>query len=423
MQSLIIKGPTKLQGIIKASGAKNAALPIISAALLADGKTVLRNIPDIRDIKNLIKIIEGLGVKTNFSDNILEIDTTGLKSYKPDRKLVKNLRASVILMGSLLARFKRVEIAQPGGCFIGARPIDVHLVGFKRLGAEIKQVEDIYHITANKLRGTEVVAKLSVTGTENIIQLAVFSEGETTIKLAAIEPHVVDFTNFLKKMGAKIEGVGTHTLKITGVKKLTPIEYEIIPDAIEAGTFAIAGISSRGELAVENFIASENDMLLEKFKEIGANFILEKNRLIVKPSGRLKPTKIKTEVYPGFPTDLQAPFSILMTQAEGRSEIFETIFEGRLNYLHELSKMGASATVVNPHQATISGPTPLYGSHISGLDLRAGATLIMASVIATGNSEINGAEVIDRGYEDIVGKLTSVGAKIERRDEKIDISA
>ncbi|MCL5093964.1 MAG: UDP-N-acetylglucosamine 1-carboxyvinyltransferase [Patescibacteria group bacterium] len=419
MESFVIKGPAKLEGEVKVSGSKNAALPMVAASLLAEGKTVLKNVPDIRDIRNLVKILEGLGSKTNFKDNVLTLDNTNIKSCRPDFKLVCNLRASIMLIGSLLARLGKVEISKPGGCFIGSRPIDIHLKGFETLGAKIDQRGEIYNITVDKLKGAKITLRIvSVTATENILQTAVLAEGETEIRLAAIEPHVVDFCNFLNKMGAKIEGIGTHNLKVTGVKKLKPVEYTIIPDQIEAGTFAIAGIASKGEIVVNGFIEDHHESFLNKLEEIGANFNLENDRIAIKPSRVLKPVNIQTEIYPGFPTDLQAPFSILQTQAEGTSEIFETIFEGRLNYLHELSKMGASVVIKNPHQASIVGPTPLYGTHISSLDLRAGATLIIASIIALGTSEINGAEIIDRGYENIVGKLTSLGADIEREVEE-----
>jgi len=416
MTTFIINGPIKLEGEITASGSKNAALPIIAATVLAKGKTILTNVPDIKDIRNLLAILEGIGSKVNFEDNTLEIDNSDLKSSEPNPKLVKNLRASIVLMGSLLARFGKVKLPQPGGCLIGARPIDVHLEGLKSLGAKVNYDNEVYSLEAEKLRGTEIrFSQISVTGTENVLEAAVLAEGTTKLRLCAIEPHVVDFCNFLNKMGAKISGIGTHFLEVEGVKELHPVEYDIIPDQIEAATFAIAGIVSRGNLKVNNFIPELNDIVLEKFKEMGVNFTLDEKSITIKTSSSLKPLKIKTEVYPGFPTDLQAPFSILLTQAEGTSEIFETIFEGRLSYLHELSKMGASAIIHNPHQAMITGPTPLYGTHISSLDLRAGATLIIASLIAQGTSEINGADVIDRGYEKIVEKLNAVGANIKRK--------
>lgn len=420
MQSFIIKGPTKLKGTISASGSKNAALPIIAASILASGITTLKNVPDIVDIRNLLKILEGLGAKYTFENNIVKIDTTNISSYKPDPLLVKHLRASIVLMGSLLARFGKVEIPTPGGCFIGPRPIDVHLAGFEALGATIKINGDEYSLEAQHLKGCRfTLREMSVTATENILQAAVLAEGETELRLTATEPHVTDFCNFLVKMGAKIEGIGTNFLIIVGVKELKSVEYEIIPDQIEAGTFAILGAVGNGELTVKNFVSEHHDILLNEFSEMGVNFTLGKDQITVKQSGRLKPVNIKTQVYPGFPTDLQAPFSILLTQADGKSEIFETLFEGRLNYLHELNKMGASTVISNPHQAKITGPTtPLHGTHISGLDLRAGATLIIASMIAEGTSEINGAEVIDRGYENIVEKLTSIGAKIERKEEE-----
>lgn len=419
MQSFIIKGPTKLKGTISASGSKNAALPIIAASILASGVTTLKNVPDIVDIRNLLKILEGLGAKYTFENNIVKIDTTKINSYKPAPLLVKHLRASIVLMGSLLARFGKVEIPTPGGCFIGPRPIDVHLAGFEALGAKIEINGDEYSLEAPHLKGCVfTLREMSVTATENILQAAVLAEGETELRLTATEPHVTDFCNFLVKMGAKIEGIGTNFLKIVGVKELKSVEYEIIPDQIEAGTFAILGAVGDGELTVKNFIPEHHDILLNKFSEMGVNFTLGKDQITVKQSGKLKPVNIKTQVYPGFPTDLQAPFSILLTQADGKSEIFETLFEGRLNYLHELNKMGASAVISNPHQAKITGPTtPLHGTQISGLDLRAGATLIIASMIAEGTSEINGAEVIDRGYENIVEKLTGIGADITRKEQ------
>lgn len=420
MQSFIIKGPTKLKGTISASGSKNAALPIIAASILASGVTTLKNVPNIVDIQNLLKILKGLGARTNFENNVLTIDTKDINSYIPDKKLVKNLRASVLLMGSILARFGKVEIPTPGGCFIGPRPIDVHLAGFEALGAMIEINGDEYSLEASHLKGCRfTLREMSVTATENILQAAVLAEGETELRLTATEPHVTDFCNFLVKMGAKIEGIGTNFLIIVGVKELKSVEYEIIPDQIEAGTFAILGAVGNGELTVKNFVSEHHDILLNKFSEMGVNFTLGKDQITVKQSGGLKPVNIKTQVYPGFPTDLQAPFSILLTQADGKSEIFETLFEGRLNYLHELNKMGASTVISNPHQAKITGSTtPLHGTHISGLDLRAGATLIIASMIAEGTSEINGAEVIDRGYENIVEKLTAIGAKIERKEEE-----
>lgn len=419
MQSFIIKGPTKLEGTINTSGSKNAALPIIAATILAEGKTTLKNVPDIVDIRNLLEILKGLGAEYTFESNVVKIDTSNVDSHKPDEELVKHLRASIMLMGSLLARFKKVEIAQPGGCFIGSRPVDIHLDGFEALGANVGRKNGTYILEATRLKGASIKLRMiSVTATENILESAVLAEGETEIRMAAIEPHVTDFCNFLVKMGAKIEGIGTHYLKIKGVKELKPVEHTIIPDQIEAGTFAIAGAVGKGVLTVNNFVKEHHDMLLAKFDDMGVTYELTDNSITLKPNKSLKAVDIKTEVYPGFPTDLQAPFSILLSQADGTSKIFETIFEGRLNYLHELNKMGASATTINPHQAIVKGPTHLHGTHISSLDLRAGATLIIAATIADGTSEINGAEIIDRGYENIVEKLTSIGASIERKEEE-----
>jgi len=297
MQSFIIKGPAKLEGEVKVSGSKNAALPMITALLLADGKSTLKNVPDIKDIRNLIEIVRGLGCKVAFEDNTLTIDTTGLKSYKPNPKLVRNLRASIVLMGSLLARFGKVEMPKPGGCFIGSRPIDVHLKALKQLGAKVIQEEEIYRIECPKLIGNKItLGIISVTGTENILEAAVLADGETEIRLAAIEPHVVDFCSLLKEMGAKIEGIGTHNLRIKGVEKLNPVEYTVIPDQIEAGTFAIAGIASRGQLTVHDFLPEHHESFLNKLDEMGASYKLEDNRFITKASKSLRAANVKTEI-------------------------------------------------------------------------------------------------------------------------------
>jgi UDP-N-acetylglucosamine 1-carboxyvinyltransferase len=418
MSKLIINGPCKLSGEFTVSGSKNASLPIICATLLADGVFKITNIPEISDIKNLLDIISKIGGKYTLENNTLTIDTDGINSFEPDPKKVRNIRASILLLGPLLSRFKEVKIAYPGGCFIGARPVETHIRALCDLGAEILECQDSYHLRCKKLKGSKLILnEISVTGTENAIMAAVLASGETEIRLAACEPHIEDLCNFLNKMGAKISGIGTHNIKIIGVTKLKAVEYSVIPDQIEAGTIAIAAAASRGDLVIHGYVQDHQDILTKKFEEIGVNFqILDNNSIHIMPTHNFHPTKIRTDIYPGFPTDLQAPISILLTQASGNSEVYETLFEGRLNYINELNKMGANGIIKSAHEAIITGPTPLFGTDIISLDLRAGATLIIAAFIASGESTINQAEIIDRGYEKIDERLNAVGANIKRID-------
>jgi UDP-N-acetylglucosamine 1-carboxyvinyltransferase len=416
MSKLVINGPCKLSGEFTVSGSKNASLPIICATLLASGIFKITNIPEISDIKNLLEIISKIGGKYTLENNTLTIDTGGINSFEPDPKKVRNIRASILLLGPLLSRFKEVKIAYPGGCFIGARPVETHIRALSDLGAEIVECQDSYHLRCEELKGTKIILnEISVTGTENAIMAAVLANGETEIRLAACEPHVEDLCNFLNKMGAKISGIGTHNIKIVGVSKLKAIEYSVIPDQIEAGTIAIAAAASRGDLIIRGYIQDHQDILTKKFEEIGVNYkLLNNNSIHIKPTHNFRPTKIRTDIYPGFPTDLQAPISILLTQASGNSEVYETLFEGRLNYINELNKMGANGIIKSAHEAIITGPTPLFGTDIVSLDLRAGATLIIAAFIASGESTINQAEIIDRGYEKIDERLNAIGANIKR---------
>ena len=415
MEKLIITGPCQLNGEITVSGSKNAALPILAATLLAGGKYKITNVPMITDIDHLLLILESLGAKFTFKNNTCEIDTTNVTSFEPNAKMVRNIRASILLLGPLLSRFKEVKMAFPGGCFIGARPINTTLSGFEALGAKIHE-NDLYHLTSKGLVGTKIILnEPSVTGTENLVMAAVLAKGTTEIRLAAAEPHVVDLCNFLVKMGAKISGIGTSTLKIIGVQDLKPANYSLIYDQIEAGTFALATAASRGDVIIHGFQIDHQDILLNRMKEANVNFeIIDEQTIHILPTSHFNPLKIRTGFYPNFPTDLQAPFGVLMTQAEGTSEIYETIFEGRLNYLNELNKMGADCVIKNAHEATVTGPTPLFGTTIKSFDLRAGATLLIASFIAQGESTIEQSEIIDRGYEKIDERLNALGAKITR---------
>lgn len=415
MDQLVINGPTKLNGKVKISGSKNAALPIIAASILLDGKTIINNVPEIRDVLSLIEIIRDLGVSCKLSNNKLEINTDNLTNKNPNPELIRNLRASILLIAPMLIKNRSVKIPHPGGCLIGSRPIDVHLEAFKKMGAKVNNGGSEYEVVANNLKAVDISADFSVTGTENLVMTAALINGETNISLAAAEPHVQDLCNFLVEAGANITGIGTHNLRIKGVDSLKGIEYEIIPDQIESGTFAIAAAVSKGRVEIEGFVKEHHESLLSKFDRVNVNYeIINDQEIIILPSNHLKATRVRTEVYPGFPTDLQAPMAVLATQSSGTSEIYETIFEGRLGYINELSKMGANCVVRDAHQASITGPTPLYGTRITSFDLRAGATLVIAAIIANGESRLDQIEIIDRGYENIEEKLKNLGANIRR---------
>lgn len=412
-----IIGGVHLRGRVSVSGSKNAALPIIAATLIQPSTYRLFNVPEIEDVGTMFKIMRKMGAEIKrLKKNVFEIDTKKVSSFEPDYKLVRNIRASVLFIGPLLARFGKVKIAQPGGCFIGSRALTTHFKALKDLGVSVKERENYYYLsTKGLLSGKKIILnEMSVTATENML-MAVSRLKFIKLRMSASEPHIEDLCRFLVKLGVKIEGVNTHNLKIYGAKRFKKnVEHKIIPDQIEAGTLAIAAAVSRGRVEINNFISDHNDLLLKKFEEIGVNFEAKNSALIIKPTTIFKATNIRTDVYPGFPTDLQAPMAVLLTQAEGTSEIHETMYEGRLNYIKELCKMGAEAVIRDSHHALITGPTPLFGTKISSFDLRAGATLIIASLIAEGESEIGNIHLIDRGYENIEGKLNILGAKIKR---------
>jgi len=419
MSKFIIQGGRALNGKIKIKGMKNAATPILAATLLTDQDCLIHNIPRITDIGKMIKILESLGSKIKWeNENTLSISNKEVGLSSLDKKNVQCMRSSILLLGPMIARFNSVEIPEPGGCIIGKRPIDTHLYALEKLGVEINQENNLFFLKTKSLQGNYIVLpEFSVTATENAIMAAVLAKGRTVIKLAAAEPHVQDLCNFLNKMGAKISGIGTHTLIIDGVNKLKGVEYTIIPDQIEVGTFMVATILTGGTVKIENIIPEHLEFILLKLKQIGANFDLGNNFLQINSSSQLKGFKLQTMPYPGFPTDLQAPFGVLATQCQGTTLIQETLYEGRLNYVQELVKMGANAIVADPHRVIISGPTPLYGREIKSFDLRAGATLIIAGLVAKGETIINEAENVDRGYERIEERLKQLGADIKRVGE------
>ncbi|TSC95430.1 MAG: UDP-N-acetylglucosamine 1-carboxyvinyltransferase [Parcubacteria group bacterium Athens1014_10] len=417
MSKLIIKGGNPLKGVVKIGGMKNAATPIIAATLLTGEECVIKNAPKILDVDKMISLIRSLGGQAKWiENNTLKICNKDLNFHTLDKKIIQSMRSSVLLLSPLLHRFKNIEIPEPGGCIIGKRPLDTHIYIFKEFGVEIARQNKVICLNSKKeIKGVDIILpEFSVTATENAIMLGVLAKGKTIVKLAALEPNVQDLCCFLKKMGAKIKGIGTYTLVIEGVKNLKGASHNLIPDQIEAGTFAVAAVVTKGNVKIENIIPSHLEIILLKLKQIGANFKLGSNNLEIYPSNNLKSFNLQTLPYPGFPTDLQAPFSFLATQCEGDSLIHETLYENRFNHIQELVKMGAKAKILDSHQVLISGPASLRGREIKSFDLRAGATLIIAGLIAQGETVINEAEIVDRGYERIEERLGDLGAEIKR---------
>lgn len=421
MEVFEIEGGKKLKGRITVSGLKNAATPIIAATLLSKEPCVLKNIPRIEDVFRMLEILESMGATVEWrGPSTVMIDTRAVDHKKIDQEKVKRLRSSILLLGALSGRFGTFSLRQPGGCVIGARPVGTHIDALEKLGVTIESDEKGYLVNATRRHpATVVLREFSVTATENAMLLAATLPGTTEIKIAAAEPHVEDLGHFLEKMGARIKGLGTHTLSITGKKHLSGVTYEIIPDHNEAATFLILGAATGSKITVVNAREEHLDIVLEKLREFGVDFIVGKNEITVVPAKRLRAVnKVGTLPYPGIPTETQALFGVLATQAEGDTLIFETLYEGRFNYIPELVKMGAQATILNPHQAIITGKTPLQGTVIKSFDLRAGATLIIAALVATGTTTIEDIYQVDRGYERIEERLQKIGARIRRVDKE-----
>jgi len=397
-------------------GAKNSATPILAACLLTEQPCIIDNLPLIGDVLRMIEIMESIGVKVRWLDKRkVKIQAKDIDQGKIKKEIISKLRSSILFLGPLLTRFKKIKMPHPGGCLIGARPLDTHLEAFADLGVKISKDENYFYLDHNSLKGAKIILKeFSVTGTENALMAAVLAKGKSQIKMAASEPYIIDLARFLKKMGAKIKGHGTHNLQIQGVSKLKGASYYLMYDPIEAGTFLILGAATKSKITVRNVEINYLEAVLEKLKEFGVNLEINKNSIKVMPSARLKASKVMTMIYPGIPTDLQAPFGVLATQAQGDSLIFDTLYEGRLKYIDELNKMGAKAMICDSHRALISGPTALHGNKITSFDLRAGATLIIAALIAQGQSEISDAYQVDRGYENIEERLQKLGADIKR---------
>jgi len=414
LDKIIVTGGNSLKGKITISGAKNAVLPIIVASLLSTGKCKIQDVPNLADVNIITEVLEILGAKTNFVGNTLEIDSSNITGYEAPYDYVRRMRASVLIMGPLLSRLGRVKISMPGGCAIGTRPIDLHLKGLEALGATICMVHGTIEARADKLKGAKIYLDFpSVGATENIMMAATLAQGTTIIENAAEEPEIVDLANFLNSMGAVVKGAGTNVIKIEGVESLGETTHTVIPDRIEAGSYLVAGAITGGDLLLENVIVDHLKPVIAKLQESGVQVYEENGGLRVISNGRLKAVDIKTLPYPGFPTDMQAQFMALMSVSKGTSLITETVFENRFMHADELKRMGADIRIEG-RSAVIEGVEKITGCPVKATDLRAGAALIIAGLVAEGTTEITGVHHIDRGYENIVEKLQAVGAKIER---------
>ena len=419
MEKLIVKGGNRLAGAVKTSGAKNAVLPIIAASILGTTPSHLDEVPMLEDVHTISEVLKclGLAVECSPEKNVLDIDSTEITSYEAPYELVRTMRASFLVMGPLLARIGKARISMPGGCAIGARPIDIHLKGFEALGVKIEQGHGYIEASAPEgLKGTSIYFDFpSVGATENIMMAASLAEGTTILENAAEEPEIVDLANYLNKMGAKIRGAGTDTIRIEGVEKLHGADYTIIPDRIEAGTYMIAAAMTGGDIVVENVLPEHQKPLIAKLREAGAVVEEDIDKVRVIGKNPLKAVSIKTLPYPGFPTDMQAQMMAMMVIAEGRSKVTETVFENRFMHVVELNRMGAQISTEG-RSAVIDGPCKLTGCDVRATDLRAGAAMILAGLVAEGTTRIGDLHHIDRGYENIVAKLKNLGADIERVD-------
>ncbi len=416
---IVVKESKPLKGTVRVSGAKNAVLPIIAATLLVDGVSVIKSVPNLRDVNVMSDLLRYLGAKVQYDGETLVVDATEIKETEAPYHLVNKMRASFLVMGSLLARFNTAKISMPGGCAIGTRPIDLHLKGFKAMGAEIISDHGYIEAAAQKLSGSKIYLDFpSVGATENIMMAAVLAEGTTTIENAAEEPEIVDLANFLNKMGAKVRGAGTNTIKITGVEKLEAVEHTVIPDRIEAGTYMVAAAMTRGDVFVDNVIIDHIKPVVAKLIEVGCTVEEHENGVRVIGAQEIMPTNIKTLPHPGFPTDMQSQFMAMLCLAKGKSTITETVFENRFMNVPELIRMGANIEI-NGKSAIVEGRDRLTGSEVMATDLRAGAALVISGLVAEGETIVKNIYHIERGYVDLVGKLSMLGAEIYKVEENI----
>lgn len=415
MEQLLIKGSRRLQGQVSIGGAKNAAVAVIPAAILANDICYIENVPNIEDVTSLVTVMNDLGIKAEFvEDHTLKIDSRNINNTCADFECVRKIRASYYLLGALLGRFKNAQVSMPGGCDFGTRPIDQHIKGFEQLGARVDIEHGIIQLSADELVGTNVFLDVvSVGATINIMLAAVMAKGTTVIENAAKEPHIVDTASFLNSMGANIKGAGTDVIKVTGVDQLHGSTYMIIPDQIEAGTYMIAGAITGGDITVTNIIPKHMEAITAKLLEMGAKIIENGDSLRVMVEDPLRSISLKTLPYPGFPTDMQPQMSTLLTVVPGTSIITESVWENRFQYIDELKRMGANIKLEG-RIAVIEGKDMLSGAEVFATDLRAGAAMILAGLVATGETIIDNIKYIDRGYEKIEEKLNNMGADIKR---------
>ena len=420
MDYLQIDGIKSLNGTIKISGAKNASLPLIAMTILAKNNVHIKNLPNVADIKTLLKLLSNLGAKCDFHDDKVVVDTSTLNQTKATYDIVKTMRASILVLGPILTRFGHCEVSLPGGCAIGQRPIDLHLKALEQMGAEINiQAGYVEAKAPNGLKGCEIIFdKITVTGTANIVMAATMAHGKTTITNAAREPEVVQLCEVLKESGVKIEGIGTAILTIHGTAgKLLKIKtFSVIADRIEAGTYLCAGAISRSEITLTNVDATHLNAVIAKLEEMGSKFSLTKDTITIHPSKKIKPARVITQEYPAFPTDMQAQFMALATQADGVSIIEERLFENRFMHVSELQRMGADISL-NGNVATVNGKTKLSGTDVMATDLRASSALVLAALVANGRTNIHRIYHLDRGYDSLEKKLQDVGADIKRLQE------
>lgn len=419
MQKMLIKGGHPLNGKVRISGAKNSAVALLPAAILADSPVTIEDLPDISDVYTLGELIEDVGGEITWGFNkskTITIDPSNMVSMPLPNGKVKKLRASYYFMGAMLGKFKKAVIGLPGGCHLGPRPIDQHIKGFEALGAEVTNEHGAIYIRAKELKGARIYLDFaSVGATINIMLAAVKAKGRTTIENAAKEPEIIDVATLLTNMGAKIKGVGTDVIRIDGVESLHGCNHTIIPDRIEAGTYAILAAAQGEEVVIDNVIPQHLESLLAKLREMGVTVKEADDQLLIRSNNQLESVDIKTLVYPGFPTDLQQPFTSLLTKANQTGIITDTIYSARLKHIDELRRMKANIKVEGG-SAIVSGPVQLQGARVRASDLRAGASLVVAGLMANGITEVTGLEHIDRGYENMIEKLTGLGAKVWRED-------
>ena len=410
----MIAGGYPLKGTVRISGAKNSAVALIPATILADSPVIIEGLPDISDVQILKGLLEEVGGKVDFTDNKMTVDPSSMISMPLPNGKVKMLRASYYLMGAMLGRFKKAVIGLPGGCYLGPRPIDQHIKGFEALGASVTNEQGAIYLRADELRGARIYLDVvSVGATINIMLAAVRAKGRTVIENAAKEPEIIDVATLLTNMGAKIKGAGTDIIRIDGVDSLHGCQHTIIPDRIEAGTYIILAAAAGEGILIDNVIPQHLESLIAKLREMGVGIEVKDDQMYVRPAEKMKPIDIKTLVYPGFPTDLQQPLTSLLTRAEGTSMVTDTIYSARFKHIDELRRMSASIKVEG-RSAVINGPIQLQGAKVKASDLRAGAALVIAGLIAEGVTEVTGIEHIERGYSHIVEKLNGLGATVWR---------